>query len=219
MFKEEIPMLHDFDPNFGFETNILQAGAYFREPATNPEQLPIHLATAHNVNDLDDLQARYNESGFCYNRYRNPNRTALNDLMTYVEGGEASIAFSSGMAAIAASVISNTKAGDHIVSGDTLYGESIEVFKDILGKYGVEASFVDFTDLEAIKAAVKPNTTVFYGETIANPVIAVPDIAAIAEIAHANNAILIIDNTFMTGALCKPLALGADIVVSSLKIC
>lgn len=209
-------MLHDFDPNFEFETNILQAGAYFREPATNPEQLPIHLATAHNVNDLDDLQARYNASGFCYNRYRNPNRTALNDLMTYVEGGEASISFSSGMAAIAASVISNTKAGDHIVSGDTLYGESIEVFKDILGKYGVEATFVDFTDIEAIKAAVKPNTKVFYGETIANPVIAVPDIAAIAEVAHANNAILIIDNTFMTGALCKPLALGADIVVSSL---
>lgn len=209
-------MLHDFDPSFDFSSNILEAGAYFTEPATNPEQLPIHLATAHNVVDLDDLQKRYDEKGFCYNRYRNPNRTALNQLMTYVEGGVDSVCFGAGMAAISAAVISNTKAGDHIVSGDTLYGESIEIFTKILGKYGVDVTFVDFTDIEAIKKAVRPNTTLFYGETVANPVIAVPDIQAIADVAHANNAILVIDNTFMTGALCRPLDFGADIVVSSL---
>ena len=73
-------MLHDFDYDFDFSTNILETGAYFTEPATNPERLPIHLATAHNVNDLDDLQKRYDEKGFCYNRYRNPNRSALNRL-------------------------------------------------------------------------------------------------------------------------------------------
>ena len=76
-------MLHDFDYDFDFSTNILEAGAYFTEPATNPERLPIHLATAHNVNDLDDLQKRYDEKGFCYNRYRNPNRSALNRLTAY----------------------------------------------------------------------------------------------------------------------------------------
>ena len=211
-------MIGEFDPKMSFSTNILEAGAYFREPATNPEQLPIHLATAHNAEDLDDLQKRYDEKGFCYNRYRNPNRSALNELINYIEGDEntETVCFGSGMGAICASVIANTKAGDHIVSGDTLYGESVEIFTNILGKYGVDVTFVDFTDLDAIKAAVKPNTTLFYGETVANPVIAVPDIHAISEIAHANNAILIIDNTFMTGALVKPLSLGADIVVNSL---
>lgn len=209
-------MIGEFDLNNSFSTNILEAGAYFRDPATNPEQLPIHLSTAHNVNDLEDLQKRYDEKGFCYNRYRNPNRSALNEIMTYIEGGEDSVCCSAGMGAICASVIANTKAGDHIVSGDTLYGESIEIFTNILGKYGVTVTFVDFTDLDAIKNAVQPNTTLFYGETVANPVIAVPNIKAIADIAHANNAILIIDNTFMTGALVKPLKLGADIVVNSL---
>ncbi len=211
-------MIGEFDRSMSFATNILEAGAYFREPATNPEQLPIHLATAHNVEDLDDLQKRYDEKGFCYNRYRNPNRSALNELVNYIEGDETTetACFSSGMGAICASVIANTKSGDHIVSGDTLYGESVEIFTHILEKYGVEVTFVDFTDLEAIKAAVKPNTTLFYGETVANPVIAIPDIKAVADIAHANNAVFIIDNTFMTGALVKPLKLGADIVVNSL---
>lgn len=209
-------MFDEFDPSLDFSTNILEAGAYFREPATYPEALPIHLSTAHNAADLDDLQKRYDEKGFCYNRYRNPNRSALNELMTYVEGGEDSVCFGAGMAAISAALISNTKAGDHIVSGDTLYGESLEVMTKILAKYGVEATFVNFTDLDAIKAAVRPNTVLFYGETVANPVIAVPDIHAISEIAHKNNAILVIDNTFMTGALCQPLKLGADIVVNSL---
>ncbi|MBQ9421034.1 MAG: PLP-dependent transferase [Lachnospiraceae bacterium] len=209
-------MIGEFDNSFDFATNILEAGAYFREPATNPEALPIHLSTAHNVNDLDDLQKRYDESGFCYNRYRNPNRTALNDLMTYIENGKASGSYNSGMAAICAAIISNTKAGDHVVSGDTLYGESLEIFTKIVGKYGVETTFVDICDLDAVKAAMRPNTVMIYGETVANPVIAVPDIKALSEIAHANNALLIIDNTFMTGALFRPLDFGADIVVSSL---
>ena len=110
-------MIGEFDNSFDFATNILEAGAYFREPATNPEALPIHLSTAHNVNDLDDLQKRYDESGFCYNRYRNPNRTALNDLMTYIENGKASGSYNSGMAAICAAIISNTKAGDLTIQG------------------------------------------------------------------------------------------------------
>ena len=113
-------MIGEFDNSFDFSTNILEAGAYFREPTSNPEQLPIHLATAHNVNDLDDLQKRYDEKGFCYNRYRNPNRSALNELMTYVENGADSTTFNSGMAAICATIVANTKAGDHVVSGDTL---------------------------------------------------------------------------------------------------
>ncbi len=209
-------MFADFDDNLDFETNILNAGAYFRLSVSHPEALPIHMATAHNVEDLDDLQKRYDEKGFCYNRNRNPNRTALIELMNYVEGGEDSLGCSSGMAAISSALIANSKAGDHILSDKTLYGETFEIFRDILGKYGVETTFVDFTNIDAVKANIKPNTTILYTETVSNPLISVPDIQAIAAIAHANAAILIVDNTFMTGALVKPLQLGADLVVNSL---
>lgn len=209
-------MFSEFDDNLDFETNILTAGAYFRMPTSNPEALPIHMSTAHNVEDLDDLQKRYDEKGFCYNRNRNPNRSALIELMNYVEGGEDSLGCSSGMAAISSAVIANTKAGDHVLSDKTLYGESIEIFTNILGKYGVETSFVDFANLDEVKANIKPNTAVLYTETVSNPLIAVPNIKAVSELAHANNAILIVDNTFMTGALVKPLKLGADLVVNSL---
>lgn len=209
-------MFKDFDETLSFETNILEAGAYFRLSASNPEALPIHMSTAHNVEDLADLQKRYDEKGFCYNRNRNPNRTALIELMNYVEGGEDSIGCSSGMAAISSAVIAHTKAGDHILSDKTLYGETIEIFTNILGKYGVETTFVDFTDLEEVKANIRPNTVMLYTETVSNPLIGVPNLKAVAEIAHKNDALLIVDNTFMTGALVKPLKLGADLVVNSL---
>ena len=95
------------------------------------------MTTAFNVEDLDDLQKRYDEHGFCYNRNRNPNRSALIELMTYAENGEDSIACSSGMGAIATTIISNVKAGDHIVSDMTLYGETIDIFTKVLSHYGV----------------------------------------------------------------------------------
>ncbi|MEA5083788.1 MAG: PLP-dependent aspartate aminotransferase family protein [Lachnospiraceae bacterium] len=209
-------MFSEFDDQLDFETNILTAGAYFRLPTSNPEALPIHMSTAHNVEDLDDLQKRYDEKGFCYNRNRNPNRTALIELMNYVEGGEDSIGCSSGMAAISSAVIANTKAGDHVLSDKTLYGETIEIFTNILGKYGVETTFIDFTNIDEIKANIRPNTVMFYTEIVSNPLISVPNIKEISELAHANKSILIVDNTFMTGALVKPLKLGADLVVNSL---
>ncbi len=209
-------MVGKIDENWEFETRLLNEGAYFRLETTNPEALPIHMSTAHNVNDLADLERRYSVSGYCYNRNRNPNRTALNLFMTCLEGGEASIACSSGMAAISSAVIANTKAGDHILSDRTLYGEAIEIFQDILEKYNVETTFADFNDLEDVKSKIQPNTVMLYTETVSNPLIAVPDLQAIAEIAHSHDALLIVDNTFMTGALVQPLKLGADIVVNSL---
>lgn len=209
-------MLHQFNPDFSFETNVLEAGAYFQHPGKDPEALPIHMSTAHNVEDVADLLERYKEGDFCYNRNRNPNRSALAELVAYVEGAEAAIACSSGMAAISTAILANTKAGDHVLSDKTLYGESIEIFTDVLGKYGVETSFVDFTDLEQVKKALRPNTVLLYTETISNPLCGVPDLQAIADIAHQQKALLLVDNTFMTGCLAKPLAMGADMVVISL---
>lgn len=209
-------MVGKIDENWQFETKLLNEGAYFNLETSHPEALPIHMSTAHNVDDLADLERRYSVSGYCYNRNRNPNRTALNELMTCLEGGEASISCSSGMAAISSAVIANTKAGDHILSDRTLYGEAIEIFEDILGKYNVETTFADFTDLEDVKSKIQPNTVMLYTETVSNPLIAVPDLQAIADIAHEHQALFIVDNTFMTGALIQPLKFGADIVVNSL---
>ncbi|MBF4695029.1 trans-sulfuration enzyme family protein [Fusibacter ferrireducens] len=209
-------MFNNFDDDLSFESRILEAGAYFNNPTDHPEALPIHLSTAHNVEDLDGLQDRYDKKGFCYNRNRNPNRSALVEMMNCVEGGEESIGCSSGMAAISSALITYTKAGDHVLSDKTLYGESVEIFTDILEKYGVETSFVDFTNLEEIKANIKPNTVMLFTETVSNPMIMVPDLKKIADIAHENNALFIVDNTFMTGALVQPLKFGVDIVVNSL---
>lgn len=139
MFKES-------DKEFSFETEILSKGVYIKNPTTNPEVAPIFMTTAFNVEDLDDLEKRYSEHGFCYNRNRNPNRSALAELMTYLEHGEDSIACSSGMAAISTAALSIVKQGDHILSDMTLYGESMEIFSDLLGSYGVETTFIDFTD-------------------------------------------------------------------------
>lgn len=209
-------MVDKIDKQWKFGTKILNEGAYFNLETTNPEALPIHMSTAHNVNDLEDLERRYSVGGYCYNRNRNPNRTALNELMTSLEGGEASVSCSSGMAAISSALIANTKAGDHILSDRTLYGESIEIFEDVLKKYNVETSYADFTDLEDIKSKIQPNTVILYTETVSNPLIAVPDLEAVAGIAHSHNAMFIVDNTFMTGAQVQPLKFGADLVVNSL---
>lgn len=209
MFKES-------NKEFSFGTDVLSKGIYVKYPATNPEATPLYMTTAFNVEDLDDLQKRYDEHGFCYNRNRNPNRSALIDLITYAEHGEDSIACSSGMAAISTVLFSNLKQGDHVVSDMTLYGETIDIFTKILNHFGIETTFVDFTDLEQVQQAVKANTRLLYTETVSNPMITVPNLKEIAAIAHANNAILVVDNTFMTCVQCRPLDLGADIVVNSL---
>lgn len=209
-------MFKQADKEFSYETSLLRKGAYINAPATNPETVPVYLTTAFNVEDLDDLYERYEEGGFCYNRNRNPNRSALMDLMTYAEHGEASVICSSGMAAISTSILALVKAGDHVLSDMTLYGETIDILKHILPKYNVDSTFVDFTDIDAIKAAVRPNTVMFYTETVSNPMITVPDLQTIGDMAHDNNAVFIVDNTFMTSVGIRPLDYGADIVVNSL---
>lgn len=209
-------MFKQTDKEFSFETELVKQGAYINKLASNPETAPIYLTTAFNVDDLDDLQARYEVGGFCYNRNRNPNRSALIELMTYLEKGEDSIICSSGMAAISTTVLSIVKQGDHILSDRTLYGESIDIFSKVLPNYGVSVTYVDFTDLEQVKAEIRENTKILYTETVSNPMISVVDIDAVAEIAHTGNAVLIVDNTFMTPAAFRPIEHGADITINSL---
>ncbi len=209
-------MFKETNKKFSYETELLRRGAYTKYPVTNPEAMPIYLTTAFNVEDLDDLEERYAQKGFCYNRNRNANRMALAELVAALEGGEDSIICSSGMAAIFTAIVSLVKAGDHIVADRTLYGETIEIFTDILKKYQVETTFVDFTDLNSVQKAIRPNTKLFYTETIGNPMITVVDIDALGKMAHSQNAYLVVDNTFMTSVGFKPLEHGADLVVISL---
>lgn len=201
---------------FSYETELINQGAYINQLASNPETAPIYLTTAFNVEDLDDLQDRYDQKGFCYNRNRNPNRSALIELMTYLEKGDNSVICSSGMAAISTAVLSLVKSGDHILSDQTLYGETIDIFSKVLSEFGVSVTYVDFTKLAEVESAIQKNTKVLYTETIANPMITVVDIDAVAEIAHAGGAVLVVDNTFMTSVGMRPLEHGADLVVNSL---
>ncbi len=209
-------MFKETDKQFAFETDVLETGAYTRYPVTNPEAMPIYMTTAFNVEDLDDLEQRYVEKGFCYNRNRNANRSALAELVAKMEGGEDAIVCSSGMGAIYNSILATVKAGDHIIADQTLYGETVEIFTDIMANYGVETTSVDCTNLEEVKKAIKPNTKLIYGETIGNPMMTVVDVEALAKLAHINHAKLIIDNTFMTAVGYQPLKHGADAVVISL---
>lgn len=199
-----------------FDTEVLNRGAYINGDTSTPETAPIYMTTAFNVEDLDALYERYANKDFCYNRNRNPNRRALGELMSYVENGEESVVCSSGMAAISTAVLAMANQNAKIVSSDTLYGETLEVFDDILKIYGVETTYADFTNPDAVRNAVNDETTIVYTETVSNPMISVADIEKIAKIAHDHGALLIVDNTFVTAVGYRPLDHGADLVVNSL---
>lgn len=156
------------------------------------------------------------EPGYIYSRLGNPTTTVLEDKIAQLESGEAAVATSSGMGAISSVMWTILKAGDHIISDKTLYGCTFAFFSHGLSRFGIEVSFVDTADGEAVKKAMKPNTRAVYLETPANPNLKIVDIKRIAEIAHTNpNTLVVVDNTFSTPYCQRPLELGADIVVHS----
>ena len=202
--------------NFTFDTELLYKGDKVKGCDLVPESAPLFMASAFDIaGDLDDVNSTYENKGYTYIRTRNPNRHMLADKISYLENGEESAIFSSGMGAIQTVLFSLLKSGDHIIAGDTLYGESIELV-EIMAEYGIEYTFVDFSDAEAVKKAIKPNTKVIYGETASNPCVALADIESLAEIAHSCGAKLVVDNTFVTAYALKCLDLGADVVINSL---
>ena len=157
------------------------------------------------------------EGGFIYSRLGNPTTGQLERKIALLEGGEDCIAFSSGMGAISASLLSVLSCGDHIVADNTLYGCTFSLITETLPRFGVKSSVIDMSDEAAFKAAMRPDTKVVYFETIANPSMKVIDIEAVAAYAHkvSPGCLVIVDNTFATPLLAKPLELGADIVVHS----
>ncbi len=156
------------------------------------------------------------EDGYIYTRMRNPTVEAMEDAVTAIEGGSRAIGCASGMAAVHLLIAATVKAGDHVICSEAVYGPTVTILKDFFALYNVETTFVDTSDLDAVKSAVRPNTRLFHIETPGNPTLILADIAAIAEIAHKNGAKLSVDNTFMSPVFQRPFELGADIIMHSM---
>jgi O-succinylhomoserine sulfhydrylase len=155
------------------------------------------------------------EEGFIYSRFTNPSVSMFQDRLAILEGAESCVATSSGMAAIFATAMAHLQAGDHVICSRSVFGSTVQLFSSILGRYGIETTYVDLVDLDAWRNAVKPNTKLFFLETPSNPLTEIADIAEIAKISKSASALLVVDNCFCTPVLQKPLALGADVVIHS----
>ncbi len=204
-------------PEFtGFHTRAVHAGAR-PDPHTGSRAQPIHQTTSYVFEDSESAAAYFNlqEYGNTYSRIMNPTVAALEERVANLEGGVGAVAFASGLAAQSAALFTLLQPGDHVVASSSLYGGTITQFKHFLRKLSVELEFVDPEDFEAWRASIKDNTKLFFGETIGNPSGAILDIEGLAAIAHAEGVPLMIDNTFATPFLCRPLEFGADIVVHS----
>ena len=201
---------------FGFETRQLHAGQR-PDPNTGARAVPIFQTTSYVFEDPAAAAAYFNlqEYGNTYTRIMNPTLAVFEERVASLEGGCGAVAFASGLAAQAAALFTLLTPGDHIVSSAALYGGTVNQFKHVLRKLSVELTWVDPDDLGAWKAAVRGNTKAFFGETIGNPGGNVLDIEAIAAVAHEHGLPLLVDNTFATPYLCRPIEWGADIVLHS----
>ena len=203
--------------NFKFETIQLHAGQENADPATDARAVPIYQTTSYVFPDSETAAARFRleEPGNIYGRLTNPTQDVFEKRIAALEGGTAALAVASGAAAIAYSILNIAQAGDHIVSQKTIYGGTYNLFAHTLPEYGIKTTFVNPTEENGYEKAIQENTKAIFIETFGNPNSDVADIRKIADIAHAHKIPLIIDNTFGTPYLIRPLEHGADIVVHS----
>jgi O-acetylhomoserine (thiol)-lyase len=203
--------------SWGFETTQIHAGAV-PDPTTKARAVPIYKTTAYTFNSAEHARKLFGlaEFGNIYTRIMNPTQDVAEKRIAALEGGTAALLLASGQAAETMAILNIAQAGDHIVSSSTLYGGTYNLFKYTLAKLGIQTTFVEDQDDEAQwQRAVRPNTKLFYAETIGNPKVSILDIRKVADIAHRNGVPLIIDNTVATPYLIKPLEHGADIIVHS----
>jgi O-acetylhomoserine (thiol)-lyase len=202
--------------DYGFDTRAIHAGQR-PEPYTGARAVPIYQTTSYVFEDPDSAAAYFNlmEYGNTYSRIMNPTNAVFEERVASLERAAGGVAFASGLAAQAACLFTMLVPGDHVVSSAALYGGSITQLKHLQRKLGFELTFIDPDDLDQWRDALRPNTKVLYGETIGNPGGNVLDIQAVAEIAHEHGAPLMIDSTFATPYLCRPIEWGADIVTHS----
>jgi cystathionine beta-lyase/cystathionine gamma-synthase len=184
---------------------------------SRPVSVPIYQTSVFAFDDaaacaraLDDPGA-----GFAYSRYANPTTTALEAVAASLEGGEAALATSSGMGAINAVLLSSLRPGDHVIAQQCLYGGTFAVFTELAARYGIDVSYVSGRDAAEVTAAVSPRSRLLFLETIANPTIAVSDLPALIAAGHRAGLTCVVDNTFATPVLCRPIEHGADVVIHS----
>ncbi|MCD0453287.1 O-acetylhomoserine aminocarboxypropyltransferase/cysteine synthase [Actinocorallia sp. API 0066] len=212
----ETPSRAEESRAFGFETRQLHAGQR-PDPNTGARAVPVFQTASYVFEDPESAAAYFNlqEYGNTYSRIMNPTVAVFEERVANLEGGCGAVAFASGIAAQAAALFTLLEPGDHVVSSAALYGGTVNQLKHLFRKMSVDLTWVDPDDPDAWRAAVRPNTKAFFGETIGNPSGNVLDIATVAAIAHENGVPLIVDNTFATPYLCRPIEWGADIVVHS----
>ena len=207
----------DLDPRaFGFDTRAVHAGQR-PDPHTGARAVPIFQTTSFVFEDSESAAAYFNlqEYGNTYSRIMNPTVAAFEERVGNLEGGAGGVAFASGLAAQAAALFTMLQPGDHVVASAALYGGSVTQLKHLSRKLGLEVTFVDPDRIQAWQDALRDETKLLFGETIGNPGGNVLDIQAVADVAHGVGAPLMIDNTFATPYLCRPIEFGADIVVHS----
>jgi len=214
---KEITKMSEYKNGYKFETLQLHVGQEQADSATGSRAVPIYQTTSYVFHNAAHAAARFGltDAGNIYGRLTNSTQDVLEKRLAALEGGAAALATASGAAAITYTIQALAQAGDHIVAQKTIYGGSYNLLAHTLPQFGVTATFVDAHNLEELTAAIQTNTKAVYLETLGNPNSDIPDIDAIAEIAHAHGLPLVIDNTFGTPYLIRPIEHGADIVVHS----
>ena len=205
------------DRNFKFETLQLHVGQEAPDSATGARAVPIYASSSYVFDDCAHAAARFDLSnaGNIYGRLTNPTQDVFEQRIAALEGGVAALAVASGAAAISYTFQNLAKQGDHIVSAKNIYGGSYNLLEHTLPDYGIETTFVDIFNKEEVEGAIRENTKAIFIETLGNPRSEAVDIEAVAQIAHAHKIPLVVDNTFATPFLVRPIAYGADIVVHS----
>ncbi|MBR4544799.1 MAG: O-acetylhomoserine aminocarboxypropyltransferase/cysteine synthase [Oscillibacter sp.] len=203
--------------NYHFETLQVHAGQEVPDPASDARAVPIYATAAYVFRDAEHAAARFGltDAGNIYGRLTNSTQGAFESRIVSLEGGVAGLALASGAAAITYTTQALATKGEHIVAQKTIYGGSVNLLAHTLPLYGIETTFVNIHDITEVTAAIRPNTKAIYIETLGNPNSDIPDIDALAQIAHAHGLPLVIDNTFGTPYFIRPLEHGADIVVHS----
>ena len=192
---------------YKYSTLAVHAGQY-PDPLTGAVNVPVYLSSTFELTGIDVNR------GWDYSRAGNPTRDRLEEALAALEGGTSAHAFTTGMAAISA-LVAMLRAGDHLICSKDVYAGTVRLFNRIVSGYGIEIQYVDTSNLEAVAAAIRPNTKLIHIETPSNPLMVLTDIAAVSKIAHARGIEVSVDNTFLSPVLQSPLALGADIVMHS----
>lgn len=208
--------MNEIDWNdYSLETQAIRAGHHRTHEGEH--SLPIFATSSYVFKSAEEASLRFTGQlpGNVYSRFTNPTVAAFQERLALMEKGERCLAFASGMAAIMAVGMGLLKAGDHVVCSRGVFGNTVLLFQNYFGKFGVATDFVDLADLAAWEAAIRPNTRFLFLETPSNPLTEIADIAELAAIAHRHDCLLVVDNCFCTPALQKPFELGADIVVHS----